>query len=182
MANYQITNRTGAQVKAALDNFTSAADPKTLKLTGTATGVHLFGGLGSIAAGSTDTLSNSIGVHSLSVGNDTEASGNYSTALGIYTKASGAYSCAIGCNTKASEKYSYAEGNETIASGECCHAEGNETTASGIESHAEGNYSVASGKGSHAEGGNYSSNGTSRWGDWEPETDIIVKGPLARGI
>ena len=111
----------------------------------------MYGGLGSIAAGSSDTLSNSIGVHSLSVGTDTEASGNYSTALGLYTKASGTYSCATG----------------------------NQTTASGESSHAEGSQTTASGRGSHAEGGHY--NSTNTISSWTPETGVTIDAPLASG-
>ena len=41
MANYQITNRTGAQIKAVLDKFTSAASPNNLTLTGAISGGSL---------------------------------------------------------------------------------------------------------------------------------------------
>ena len=41
MANYQITNRTGAQVKTILDKFTSTSTSNNLTLTGAISGGSL---------------------------------------------------------------------------------------------------------------------------------------------
>ena len=117
MANYQITNRTGAQVKAVLDTFTSAAAPYVLTLQSTYCGTKLIGGVGSIKAGNNSTLNASIGIGSLAIGDNIIASGDYSHAGGYGSEASGAYSIAMGHNTIASAEDSVAIGRGATASG-----------------------------------------------------------------
>lgn len=79
-----------------------------------------------------------VGVNSVAIGSDVEASGNYSHAEGYYATASGNYSHAEGTKTTASGNYSHAEGSHTLASGDSSHAEGEATTASGDYSHVQG--------------------------------------------
>jgi hypothetical protein len=100
-----------------------------------------------------------IGVNSVAVGYETEASGDYSYAEGHNTKATtnssakGVYSAAGNNHVHATAGYAtHAEGYGTVASGIASHAEGDGSTASGNGSHAEGGLTTASGSMSHAEG------------------------------
>lgn len=106
-----------------------------------------------------------IGLNSVALGYNTQATARESFAEGDTTKATGIVSHAEGFNTTASGEKSHAEGSESEASGwsshaegtskatgSTSHAEGGETTASGLQSHAEGCLTLASGTGSHAEG------------------------------
>jgi hypothetical protein len=96
----------------------------------------------------------STGDRSVSINNNTLASGNDSFASGIGTVSSGVGSHAEGQNTTASGVYSHSEGANTTASGQYgSHAEGLNTTASGqYGAHSEGYGSKAIGDSSHAEG------------------------------
>ena len=102
-----------------------------------------------------------VGVGSLAVGINAEASGRTGFAFGNYVTASGYESFATGSNTTASGSSAHAEGSgtttssgqvKTTASGSASHAEGSGTTASGNASHSEGSLTVASGTNAHASG------------------------------
>lgn len=96
--------------------------------------------------------SSSIGIFSLSVGDECIASGEYSTAFGHGSEANGEASFACGDRSIASGVNSHAEGEGTTASGDGAHSEGNDSTASGRAAHAEGGSTESSGNYSHAEG------------------------------
>lgn len=100
-----------------------------------------------------------MGQDSLSIGLETESSGNYSFSLGNKTIASGQESYASGFLTTASGRASHAEGSRTVASGSPSHAEGGFSKAIGIASHAENFGSEAVGDYSHAEGNQTVSSG-----------------------
>ncbi|MBK8622951.1 MAG: hypothetical protein IPN79_14650 [Saprospiraceae bacterium] len=80
-----------------------------------------------------------VGIYSIAMGYNTQASGESSTALGRFTEASGESSTAIG--------------RSATASGQNSTAIGNASTASGLSSFAIGTFSTASGDGSISMGG-----------------------------
>lgn len=95
-------------------------------------------------------LKSEIGV---SVGRKDETDvGIYSLAIGSDVEASGAHSHAEGRRTKATNTNAHAEGFETTASGEASHAEGDTTTASGMGAHAEGLGTIAASNFQHVQG------------------------------
>lgn len=100
-----------------------------------------------------------VGIKSVALGTDVEASGSWSYAEGNGTHATANYSHAEGYNTTASQLYAHAEGSTTTASGQSSHTEGANTTASGNYSHAEGKSTNAIGAYSHAEGSYTYANG-----------------------
>lgn len=92
-----------------------------------------------------------IGLNSVAVGYNCQATGAYSFAEGYYSNAHGDYSHAE-CMSTSSNKYSHSEGSDTVSSGEGSHSEGRRTTASGEYSHSEGYYTEATGNNAHSEG------------------------------
>ena len=93
-----------------------------------------------------------IGKYSVSIGDETEASGFGAYARGYKAIARGEASTAIGNASEATAQCAFAAGYATVASNIAAHAEGHNTTASGSHSHAEGYYTTASGAQAHAEG------------------------------
>lgn len=118
-------------------------------------------------------VGSTMGVCSVAMGYQTEASGDFSYAEGNSTIADGVNSHAQGRLTKAtttdSEVYTtsdtgngyctHAEGYGTVSLGVCSHAEGQGTKASGHNSHSQGKLTVASGDQSHAQGYNCTASG-----------------------
>ena len=113
------------------------------------------------------------GAYSISIGNNTEASGYASTAMGMYTTASGNVSTAMGKGTLASGPWSTAIGLETTANNVASTAMGEGTLASGHWSTAMGIETEASGEASNAMG-----RGTTASGNW---STAMGKGTLASG-
>ena len=105
--------------------------------------------LGGLLAG---TTSSPLGIYSVVLNTNNNATGNNSLAHGNGTTAAGVNSHAEGANTYALAAGSHAEGVSTVAAGSYSHAEGSSTLANGVASHAEGYATVASGSYSHAEG------------------------------
>ncbi|SDB44175.1 Head domain of trimeric autotransporter adhesin [Flavobacteriaceae bacterium MAR_2010_188] len=70
------------------------------------------------------TTNGATGLHALSLGRNTTASGSFSSALGAYTTASGDHSLAMGIFSTASGNRSFAGGNNTLASGSMSTAMG----------------------------------------------------------
>lgn len=93
-----------------------------------------------------------IGLNSVAVGHDCEASGEDSFAEGWRTQATGQASHAEGTAGRATGQFSHAEGSSTIASGSDSHAEGWGCRATGATSHAEGDHTRASSSCQHVQG------------------------------
>ena len=126
-----------------------------------------------------------VGLKSISMGSNTEATKNMSVATGFETKAtanvsnasnyrttaSGAYSHAEGCMSVASNYSAHAEGNETIASGNCSHAQGNGTEAKGDTQSVLGKYNIVDDNNTYAEivgnGVNNNNRSNARTLDWQ---------------
>lgn len=93
-----------------------------------------------------------IGLNSVAMGMNTNASGERSTAFGYNTFATGLSSTSMGTNTVASGSMSTAMGYGTVASGSNSTAMGHGSEASHVTSTAIGYYSTASGFASIAMG------------------------------
>ncbi len=93
-----------------------------------------------------------IGLHSLALGEEVEASGKYSCAIGHSAAASGQASHAEGYSITASGAYAHAEGQNNTASGDVSHVEGGFNRVKNTFSHAEGTMNEITGSTSHAEG------------------------------
>ena len=93
-----------------------------------------------------------VGVNSVAIGKDNEASGSVAYAEGYNTVSSGSISHTEGSSTRATANYSHAEGYITEATGGASHAEGNQTVASSGGAHAEGYHTIANNMAMHASG------------------------------
>jgi hypothetical protein len=114
-----------------------------------------YPGKGAFRAGYVQSVqwnNNNVGIFSVGLGFNTQASGNYSSAFGELTIASGNYSTAMGTETTANGPLSLATGYLTTASGYSSTSMGRGSVASGETSMALGFFTTAKAYGGIAVG------------------------------
>lgn len=122
----------------------------------TSSDASLYGDIGNnaldLSYSNNDTSLGATGDSSVTLGENTTASGTFATAIGVGTKANGQGSTAMGSGTIADGSYATAGGFETNAGGDYALAIGLNAVSSGAASTALGNGTTASGDNAFSSG------------------------------